>query len=382
LWTGEKDGIALLNNNAEAYHEGGPEVLVASTLAIMTRLACTSNFEAIEAMADKLVGAYNNVNSKFMSLVAKVEAGGGQVHTVGDAEEQDNNRLPAEWVETLESLCSAEAPTDVEAGHVAESIRLAKVIGDLQSIKAGMVPPLSTLIAMLARSTMVTETQEDRVRRLVMAGTGADIAVNPALTAEWKTTALGLTNTGMFNGNLPQIERKLYFAGNIVSHTPEFLAGQIVPLNKVLAAALFPQIDTQEEMDLALKWIDACSGLHGCKDASVPAPVIGEAEETAAVGTKLTIEAALLPKEWELTIKGLSKIKVADDTDAFTQELVSLAKRIGRLGSLRNGYVPRLSEVLAITLKPGNSSSAHLDKVTRVIDATSKMHELAAAEQK
>lgn len=388
LWTGVMDGYPLMGTDSEKLQEAPPEVLIGSTLSIIVRLARSDKYAAIEALADKLIGGYTNVNTKFMDLVQKVEAGGGHVHAESDAEAVNSNRLPAEWVETLESLCSAEAPPEGEAGHVTASINLAKVIGDLQSIKAGMIPPLSTLIAMVARSTMVPETSEERVRRLVMAGTGADIALNAPLPEEWKKTALGLSNTGMFNMSVPQIERKLYFAANLINHMPEFLNGQVPPLNKVLAAALFPSISSDVEMGEALKWINACSGLEGHKDASVPAPVFDDGPylenvATAPAGTQVQVasnEAAKLPREWELTIKGLSKVKVSEDTDAFTSELVGLAKRIGRLGSLRNGFVPRLSEVLAVTLKPGNSSAVHLDKVTRVIDATSKVHELAKNE--
>lgn len=386
LWTGEMGGHPLMGSDSEKLQDAPPEVLIASTLSIIVRLARSDKFAAIEALADKLIGGYTNVNQRFMDLVNKVETGGGHVHDAVDSENPSNNRLPTEWVETLESLCAAEAPAEGEANHVAESIRLAKVIGDLQSIKAGMVPPLSTLIAMLARSTMVPETSEERVRRLVMAGTGADIALNAPLPEEWKKTALGLTNTGMYDMSLPQIERKLYFAANLISHMPEFMDGQMPPLNKVLAAVLFPSISSDVEMGEVVFWINACSGLNGSKDASIQAPIFENQsflDEVEPVETATaTMHAATLPKEWELTIKGLSKVKVSDDTDAFTTDLVGLAKRIGRLGSLRNGYTPRLSEVLAVTLKPGNSSAVHLEKVTRVIDATSKLHELAQQENK
>lgn len=377
LWTGVMDGYPLMGTDSEKLQEAPPEVLIGSTLSIIVRLARSDKYAAIEALADKLIGGYTNVNTKFMDLVQKVEAGGGHVHAESDAEAVNSNRLPAEWVETLESLCSAEAPPEGEAGHVTASINLAKVIGDLQSIKAGMIPPLSTLIAMVARSTMVPETSEERVRRLVMAGTGADIALNSPLPEEWKKTALGLTNTGMYDASLPQIERKLYFAANLISHLPEFMDGQTPPLNKVLAAALFPQIVTPAEMDKAVAWVDACSGLQGRKDASVPAP-FGE-DEAVKPANKDKLEAAALPEEWRLTLKGLSSIRLTQE-DAFTESFITLAKNIGRLGSVRNGFVPRLSEVLAMATKPGNRSAVHLEKVTRVIDATSKIHELAKNE--
>lgn len=87
-----------------------------------------------------------------------------------------------------------------------------------------------------------------------------------------------------------------------------------------------------------------------------------------------------LPRNWKLTLEGLNKLKLSPAATEFETNVLKLAKAIGRCNDVKENRLPTLGAILAVALRPGNYSDAHLRKVERTIDAMSNIHETARAE--
>lgn len=100
-----------------------------------------------------------------------------------------------------------------------------------------------------------------------------------------------------------------------------------------------------------------------------------EAKEKPPLESKPAPETyRVLPNDWKVALEALGKFKNQTDVNGFEPEVVKLAKAISRCNDVKNGYLPTLTSVIAVIVKPGNYSDAHLRKVEKVIDHMISVH--------